>query len=295
MTIDAPVVASNSPATATDQPFVDDAVELVVTAGRSSQQYWRDLWRYRELFFFLAWRDFAVRYKQTAIGVAWALLRPLLTMIVFTVIFGGLAKMPAPDGVPYPLLVMSGMLPWTFFSAAMSESAASILANANLISKVYFPRLITPAAVVLVTFVDLAISGLLMLGLMLYFGRLPPWQIVVLPLFLVQALAAALGVGLWLSALTVKYRDFRFVVPFLVQFGLYISPVGFSSDVVPTSWRTAFALNPIVGVIEGFRWTLLGTSLHFVDVGLSLIVTVAVLATGFRYFRATERQFADTI
>lgn len=295
MTIDAPVAAANSPAAATDRPLADDAAELIVTAGRSSQQYWRDLWRYRELFFFLAWRDFAVRYKQTAIGVAWALIRPLLTMIVFTVIFGGLAKMPAPDGVPYPLLVMSGMLPWTFFSSAMSESASSILANANLISKVYFPRLITPAAVVLVTFVDLAISGLLMFGLMLYFGRLPPWQIVVLPLFLIQALAAALGVGLWLSALTVKYRDFRFVVPFLVQFGLYISPVGFSSDVVPAAWRTAFALNPVVGVIEGFRWTLLDTSLRVADVGLSLIVTVVLLATGFRYFRATERQFADTI
>ena len=294
MTVDAPVVASNSP-TPSDRPPVDDAAEHIVTAGRSSQQYWRDLWRFRELFIFLAWRDFAVRYKQTAIGVTWALIRPLLTMIVFTVIFGGLAKMPAPDGVPYPLLVMSGMLPWTFFSAAMSESASSILANANLISKVYFPRLITPAAVVLVTFVDLAISGLLMLGLMLYFGRLPTWQIVVLPLFLLQALAAALGVGLWLSALTVKYRDFRFVVPFLVQFGLYISPVGFSSDVVPAPWRTAFALNPIVGVIEGFRWTLLGTSLHIADVVLSLIVTVALLVTGFRYFRATERQFADTI
>ena len=295
MTIDAPVAAANSPAAATDRPLAGDAAELIVTAGRSSQQYWRDLWRYRELFFFLAWRDFAVRYKQTAIGVAWALIRPLLTMIVFTVIFGGLAKMPAPDGVPYPLLVMSGMLPWTFFSSAMSESASSILANANLISKVYFPRLITPAAVVLVTFVDLAISGLLMFGLMLYFGRLPPWQIVVLPLFLIQALAAALGVGLWLSALTVKYRDFRFVVPFLVQFGLYISPVGFSSDVVPAAWRTAFALNPVVGVIEGFRWTLLDTSLRVADVGLSLIVTVVLLATGFRYFRATERQFADTI
>lgn len=273
----------------------DDA-ELVVMAGRGTAQYWRDLWHYRELFFFLAWRDLAVRYKQTSIGVAWALIRPLLTMLIFTLLFGRIAKLPSPGDVPYALLVMAGMLPWTFFASALAESSQSILTNANLISKVYFPRLITPAAVVLVTFVDLLISGVLLAGLMLWYGRLPPTQILLLPLFLVEALAAALGAGLWLSALTVKYRDFRYIVPFLVQFGVYVSPVGFSSDVIPADYRLLYALNPMTGIIEAFRWSLLGTpSFHAAEQAISLTVTLLLLVTGFRYFRGTERQFADTI
>jgi lipopolysaccharide transport system permease protein len=269
--------------------------ELVVEAGKTAGQYWRDLWRYRELFYFLAWRDIKVRYKQTTVGIAWALIRPLLTMVIFTIVFGRLAKLPAPGEIPYPLLVMAGMLPWQFFANAMSECGGSILANANLISKVYFPRLITPASVVLVTFVDLLISGVLMLGLMAWYGFTPPWQVLTLPVFLVLALAAALGVGLWLSALTVKYRDFRYIVPFVVQFGLYVSPVGFSTDVVPEEWRLVFALNPMTGTIEGFRWALLGSPLRPAELAVSTCVTILLLVTGFAYFRATERQFADTI
>ncbi|MBA4018735.1 MAG: phosphate ABC transporter permease [Pirellula sp.] len=270
--------------------------ELVVQAGHTSRQYWRDLWHYRELFLFLAWRDLTVRYKQTSIGVAWALLRPLLTMIIFTVLFGKLAKLPSPGDIPYPLLVMAGMLPWTFFASALAESAQSILNNSNLISKIYFPRLITPAAVVLVTFVDLIISGTLLAGLMIWYRHAPPLQVLLLPIFLVEALAAALGAGLWLSALTVKYRDFRYIIPFLVQFGLYISPVGFSTDIVPEQYRLLFALNPMSGIIEAFRWSLLGTdSWRPLDQLISLAVTSLLLVTGFRYFRGTERQFADTI
>ncbi len=277
-------------------PTPPDVEELVVEAGRTGRQYWRDLWRYRELFYFLAWRDIKVRYKQTTLGVAWALIRPLLTMVIFTVVFGRLAGLPAPQGVPYSLLVMAGMLPWQFFANALSESGNSILANAHLISKVYFPRLITPASVVLVALVDLMISGVLLLGLMAWYRFLPPWQVVWLPAFLGLALAAALGAGLWLSALTVKYRDFRHIVPFLVQLSLYVSPVGFVSDIVPGQWRLLYALNPLVGIIDGFRWSLLGVGdIPWTEIGLSVAVTGAVLVSGFRYFRAMERQFADTI
>jgi lipopolysaccharide transport system permease protein len=288
-----PGLIEPAPVPAAEPPAAD---ELLVEAGRGARQYWRDLWRYRELFFFLAWRDVKVRYKQTAIGVAWALLRPLLTMVIFTVIFGRIAGLPAPGGVPYPLLVMAGMLPWQFFANAMAECGTSILTNGNLISKVYFPRLIAPASVVLVTFVDLLISGALMLGLMAWYGFAPPWRVLALPAFLAEALAAALGVGLWLSALTVRYRDFRYVVPFVVQFGLYVSPVGFSSDVIPERWRLWYAFNPMVGVIDGFRWSLLGCGeLRGAEQLASLAVTAALLVGGFWYFRGTERTFADTI
>jgi lipopolysaccharide transport system permease protein len=276
-------------------PPAAEPEELVVEAGKTSGQYWRDLWRYRELFFFLAWRDLKVRYKQTVIGVAWALIRPLLTMVILTVVFGVLAKVPAPDNVPYPLLVLAGMLPWQFFASAMSECGNSLLANANLIAKVYFPRLITPASVVLVSLVDLLISGVLMVGLMVWYRYLPPWQVVFLPVFLAFALAAALGAGLWLSALTVKYRDFRYIVPFIAQFGLYVSPVGFSRELIPERWRLVYALNPMDGIIEGFRWALLGGEGHWSELAVSLAVTAVLLVSGFRYFRATEREFADTI
>ena len=214
---------------------------LIIEAGRSENQYWKDIWRYRELFYFLAWRDILVRYKQTAIGVAWALIRPLLTMIVFTVVFGNIAQLPS-EGVPYPILVFAAMLPWQFFANALSECSNSLLSNSNLISKVYFPRLIVPASAVIVSFVDFLISGTIMLALMAWYNYVPDWRILTLPLFIAIAFTAAIGGGLWLAALNVQYRDFRYIVPFIVQFGLYVSPVGFSSTVVPR--KMAFSLFP---------------------------------------------------
>ncbi len=271
--------------------------ELLIEAGRTARQYWRDLWRYRELLYFLAWRDILVRYKQTAIGIAWALIRPLITMLVFTVIFGKLAKLPTEANAPYPILVLAAMLPWQFFANALSDCGTSVLSNANLISKVYFPRLIVPISAVAVSFVDFAISGVILIGLMAGYGYWPSWRIVTLPLFVVIALAAALGAGVWLAALTVKYRDFRYVVPFLVQFGLYVSPVGFSSDVVPEPWRLFYSLNPMVGVIDGFRWAILGegATLYPPGLALSLFMVGVLLFGGVWYFRHTERSFADII
>jgi len=270
--------------------------EIVLRAGGSSRGYWAELWRYRELFFFLAWRDLTVRYKQTVVGVAWAVIRPLLVTIVFVVLFGRIANLPSPDGVPYPLLVLAGMVAWQFFAAVMAEGSNSVINNANLISKVYFPRIIVPASVVALALADLAITGLLTFCLMGWYGFLPPVQVLLLPLFLIMALAAALGVGFWLSALTVRYRDVRFIVPFLVQFGLYATPVGFSTFAVPEQYRPLFALNPMVGVIEGFRWCLLGTGAITNGIlPVSAGVAVTLLVTGFLYFRRTERQFADTI
>jgi len=270
--------------------------ELILEAGRTEVQYWRDLWRYRELFYFLAWRDILVRYKQTAIGMAWALIRPFLTMVVFTVIFGKLAKLP-DEGVPYPILVFAGMLPWQFFANSLSECSNSLVGNANLISKVYFPRLIVPASAVVVSFVDFLVSVIILLGLMAWYNFVPSWRCLFLPIFVAIAAAASLGAGLLLSALTVKYRDFRYVVPFLVQFGLYVSPVGFSSSIVPEAWRWLYSLNPMVGVIDGFRWAILGgqATLHPVGFPLSLLVVGITLAAGILYFRKTERTFADVI
>ncbi|MDX2254486.1 MAG: ABC transporter permease [Pseudanabaenaceae cyanobacterium bins.39] len=271
--------------------------ELVIEAGRTERQYWKDLWRYRELFYFLAWRDILVRYKQTAIGVAWALIRPFLTMVVFTVIFGSLAGLKAPQGVPYPILVFAGMLPWQFFSNALGECSNSLIGNANLISKVYFPRLIVPTSAIIVSFVDFMISGIILLGLMAWFNFVPSWRIVTLPLFILIASAASLGVGLWLAALTVKYRDFRFVVPFIIQFGLYISPVGFSSAIVPEQWRLIYSINPMVGVIDGFRWAIIGGDVGLYVPGflISLALVFLLLWSGIWYFRKTEKTFADVI
>jgi lipopolysaccharide transport system permease protein len=270
--------------------------ELVIEAGRTEKQYWKDLWRYRELFYFLAWRDILVRYKQTAIGIAWALIRPFLTMVVFTVVFGQLAKLP-DQGVPYPILVFAGMLPWQFFSNALSECSNSLVGNANLISKVYFPRLIVPTSAVIVSFVDFLISGMILLGLMAYYNFLPDWRILTLPFFVLLAFAASMGVGLWLAALTVQYRDFRFVVPFIIQFGLYISPVGFSSSIVPQQWRLLYSINPIVGVIDGFRWAILGgaTTLYMPGFLLSVGLVFLLFWSGIWYFRKMERTFADVI
>ncbi len=274
---------------------MSEAHTLIIEAGRTEQQYWRDLWRYRELFYFLAWRDILVRYKQTAIGVVWALLRPFLTMVVFTIVFGRIAKLPS-NGVPYPILVFAAMLPWQFFSTSLSEASNSLVGNANLISKVYFPRLIIPAGAVITSMVDFFISFILLGVLMLWYGFLPTWRILTLPIFTIIAFLAALGPGLYLTALNVKYRDFRYVIPFIVQFGLFISPVGFSSDVIPEKWRLLYALNPMVGVIDGFRWAICGTTpLNLPTFALSMTVTAFFLWLGIWYFRRTERTFADVI
>ena len=270
--------------------------ELIIEAGRTERHYWRDLWRYRELFYFLAWRDVLVRYKQTVIGIAWTVIRPLLTMIVFTIIFGKLAKLDSQD-VPYPILVFAAMLPWQFFASSLTECSSSLIGNANLISKIYFPRLIVPTSAVIVSLVDFLISAVL-LGLLMVCYRLPPhWQILTLPAFILLAFAASMGAGLWFGALNVKYRDFRYVVPFIVQFGLYISPVGFSSSVVPEQWRLLYSLNPMVGVIDGFRWAILGgqVGLYLPGFLLSVAVVGLLFFSGIWYFRRTEKGFADVI
>jgi lipopolysaccharide transport system permease protein len=276
--------------------MVNSSTELVIEAGRTERQYWQDLWRYRELFYFLAWRDILVRYKQTIIGMAWALIRPFLTMVVFTIVFGKLAKLPS-EGAPYPILVFAAMLPWQFFANALSECSNSLITNANLISKVYFPRLIVPASAVVVSFVDFMISGMILLGLMAWYDFLPSWRVLTLPLFIIIAAAAAMGAGLWLAALNVKYRDFRYIVPFIVQFGLYISPVGFSSTVVPERWRLLYSLNPMVGVIDGFRWAILGgeTKLSWPEFSFSVGLVTLLFVSGIWYFRKMERTFADVI
>ena len=270
---------------------------LIIEANRIERQYWKDIWRYRELFYFLAWRDILVRYKQTAIGIAWALIRPFLTMIVFTVVFGNIAKLPSEGNAPYPILVFSAMLPWQFFANALSECSDSLLSNSNLISKVYFPRLIVPASAVIVSFVDFLISGLILLALMVWYDFVPSWRILTLPLFIFIAFAAAIGGGLWLAALNVQYRDFRYIVPFIVQFGLYISPVGFSSTIVPAKWRFLYSLNPMVGVIDGFRWAILGgdTNLYWSGFLLSIAIVAGLVISGIWYFRKMERTFADII
>jgi lipopolysaccharide transport system permease protein len=272
-------------------------MDLVIEPGRSERNYWRDLWRYRELFYFLAWRDILVRYKQTVIGIAWALIRPLVTTVVFTVVFGRLSKLPAPGSLPYPLLVLAAMLPWQFFATALSESSNSLIGSANLISKIYFPRLIIPAGSIITSFVDFLITLLLMFVLMAWYHFVPGWQICLLPAFMLLAFACAFGAGLWLCALNVEYRDFRHIVPFIVQFGLYVSPVGFSSAIVPEKWRLLYSLNPMVGVIEGFRWCLLrGQTLLSISGLLSSVFVTALLATtGLWYFRKMERTFADVI
>ena len=268
----------------------------VIEAGRAERHYWRDLWRYRELLLFLAWRDILVRYKQTLIGVAWAVIRPLTTMLVFSVIFGKLAKMPS-EGVPYAILVFAAMLPWQFFANAFSDAGNSLLSSANMISKVYFPRLLIPASTIMVSLVDFGISFLILGGLMLWYNFYPDWRICTLPLFMAIAVAATLGAGIWIAALKVEYRDFRYIVPFIVQLGLYVSPVGFSSSVVPERWRLIYSLNPMVGVIDGFRWAILGGASPFYWPGflLSLFLVAILLLTGIRFFRRTERSFADVI
>ena len=281
-------------------------MELIIEAGRTEKHYWRDLWRFRELFIILAWRDVTVRYKQTVIGIAWAVLRPLLTTIVFTVVFSKIAKLPAPAAVPYALLVMAANLPWQFFSTAMSEASNSLISNANLVSKIYFPRLIVPAGSVITSFVDFLITLGLMALLMVWYQFMPDWRLLLLPLFMLLAFGAAFGIGLWLCALNVKYRDFRYIVPFVVQFGFFLSPVGYSTSRVPAIWhwhdvdvpaRMLYSLNPMVGVIDGFRWSLLGgeSPLDCSTVLTSVLVTMVICFSGIWYFRRTEKGFADVI
>jgi lipopolysaccharide transport system permease protein len=276
---------------------MDKMSEIVIDANQRERQYWIDLWRHRELFQVLAWRDLSVRYKQTVIGAAWAVLRPTLTVLVFTIVFGRIARLPTDGAVPYALMVLIGNLPWAFFSTGLSEASSSIISNANLIGKVYFPRLIVPTATIVVALVDLFIGFLLLLVLLAWYRFLPSGHIVFLPAFLLLAIVGTIGPGLWISALNVKYRDFRYIVPFIVQFGLYISPVGFSSSVVPNTWRLLYSLNPMVGVIDGFRWCILGdeSRLYLPGVGLSTAVALFFLWYGIRQFRNTERTFADLI
>jgi lipopolysaccharide transport system permease protein len=269
----------------------------LIEPGGRGRQYWRDLWRYRDLFQVLAWRDVSVRYKQTVIGIAWALVRPFLAMVVFTIIFGKIAKLPSDGAEPYALMVLAGMLPWTFFGTAVTGAANSIVGNANLISKVYFPRLIVPVATVVVAFVDFLFGFIILLGLMIWFRFLPGWQFLMLPIFTALMLLVSLGPGLLLASLNVKYRDFGYVVPFVMQFGLYLSPVGFSSSVIPAQWRLVYSINPMVGVIDGFRWCILGRYSAPYLPGLWLGIGVAALALwiGVRKFRRTESRFADLI
>ncbi len=270
---------------------------LILEPGRAEKNYWNDLWRYRELFIILAWRDISVRYKQTIIGVLWAILRPLLTMLVFTVIFGRVAKLPSDGNAPYALMVFAAMLPWSLFSTSLGEASNSLIGNSNLISKVYFPRLIIPTATVMTAFVDFFISFIILLGMMAYYRFLPGWNLLLLPLFIILALLASLGPGLWITALNVKYRDFRYVIPFVVQFGLYVSPVGFSSNVIPEKWRLLYSLNPMVGVIDGFRWCILGgeSPIYWPGFALSIVIVTFFLWLGISSFRKMEKSFADLI
>ena len=282
---------------ANDDRRNERAYEIVLEAGRSNRHYWNDLWQYRQLFQVLAWRDISVRYKQTVIGAAWAVIRPFLTMIVFTIVFGHLAKLPSDGSAPYPILVFAGMLPWFLFSSILSEASGSLISNANLISKVYFPRLVIPAAAAVVALVDFLVNLTMLSALMLWFHFSPSWRVVLLPGFIILGVLASLGPALWITALNIKYRDFRFIVPFIVQFGLYVSPVGFSSAIIPPQWRLLYSLNPVVGVIDGFRWCLLGgdSPLYWPGFVLSLGVVALSLHIGVKYFRSTESTFADMV
>ena len=269
--------------------------ELVIEAGRTEKQYWRDLWRYRELFYFLAWRDLLVRYKQTVVGVAWSVVRPFITMVVLVMVTK-IGKLPT-GGAPDALFILSASLPWQFFSTALSESGNSLVTNSNLISKVYFPRLVVPASSVITSFVDFLISAAFMVVLMFWYHFTPPIQCVFLPLFVLLTFVASFGAGLWIAALMVEYRDFRFIIPFMVQFGLYISPVGFQSSLVPERFRLVYSLNPMVGVIDCFRWCIMGSKsfVYWPGVLIATVEVIVLVISGIWYFRKTERIFADVI
>lgn len=269
--------------------------EILIGPRLTEKNYWKDIWRYRELFYILSWRDIKVRYKQTVIGVAWSIIRPLLTTIIFTIVFSRIARLDTPNNSPYALMVFAGMLPWQFFSNALSESSASLIGNANLITKVYFPRMIIPASSVITSLVDLGISFVIMMGMFIWYNYIPSWHIIFLPFFVFLAFTCALGIGLYLTAVNVKYRDFRYIIPFIVQFGLYISPVGFNSFMINEKWRMLYSLNPMVGVIDGFRWCLLGDPMHWRSFVISVGITLGFVWLGIHYFRKMEKTFADNI
>jgi len=269
--------------------------DLILKAGSSEKNYWKDLWRYRELFYILSWRDIKVRYKQTVLGAAWSIIRPLLTTIIFTVVFSKIAKLNNPGNAPYALMVFAGMLPWQFFSNALSEASNSLVGNSNLITKVYFPRLIIPASSVITSLVDFAISFLILIIMMCWYQYIPSWHIIFLPVFILLAFLCAFGVGLYLTAVNVKYRDFRYIIPFIIQFGLYITPVGFSSSLIGEKWKSLYSLNPMVGVIDGFRWCILGDPMNWISFAFSLVVVIVFLILGITYFRKMEKSFADNI
>ena len=269
--------------------------KIIIEPGRTEKNYWRDLWLFRELFYILSWRDIKVRYKQTVIGAAWSILRPLLTTLIFTVVFNKVAKLGGPPGVPYAILVFTGMLPWQFFANALAEASNSLISNTNLISKVYFPRLIIPASSIITSLVDFAISFIILLGMLLYYQFVPDVKILLLPVFILLALMASLGIGLYITALNVKYRDFRYIIPFVIQIGLYVTPVGFSSNVVPDQWRFWYSMNPMVGVVDGFRWCILGEPMYLPGQILSISIILGFLFLGIWYFRKTEKSFADNI
>lgn len=270
---------------------------IVIEAGLAERNYWRDLWRYRELFLVLAWRDVSVRYKQTIIGLAWVMLQPLASAAVFTIIFGKVAKLPSLEGVPYALMVFAALLPWQLMSGAANNAANSLVGNSGLISKVYFPRLIVPGSAVVVCMVDFGVALVVMAGLMAWFQYMPDVRILLLPVFLLMALLVAIGPGLWIASLNVRYRDFRQVLPFLIQFGMYLSPVAYASAVVPEKWKLLYHLNPAVAVIDGFRWCLLKGAVPIFWPGflLSWAVIALMLFIGVRQFRKTERTFADMV
>ncbi|QWR76175.1 ABC transporter permease [Candidatus Magnetomonas plexicatena] len=270
--------------------------QIIITPERSAAHFFRELYDYRELLVFLSIRDVLVRYKQTFFGIAWAVLRPVLTMAIFTFIFGKLAKMPS-HGTPYPVLVFTAMLPWQFFSNTVAESSNSLILNENMVSKVFFPKIIIPTSSVMVSLLDFFISFALLVGMLFYYHIWFNMRIVFLPLFLLLLTLLSLGIGYWLSALNVKYRDFRYVIPFVLQIGLYVTPVGFSSTVVPDKWKLLYSLNPMVGIIEGFRWVLSGSSAELYPMGiyLAISITLLILFTGVWFFNKNESTFADII
>lgn len=277
---------------------MDNNFTTIIDAKKTKQQYWKDIWSYKELFYFLSWRDILVRYKQTVIGIAWSVIRPLLTMIVFVIIFSKVAKLPSDGTVPYAVMVFVALLPWQFFANALGDCSNSLVSNSSMVSKVYFPRLIIPSSTIIVSLVDFAISFVLLICIMIWYQFVPDITILLVPLFLLLAIINAFGLGLWLASLNVTYRDFRYIVPFIIQFGLYLSPVGFSSSIVPEEWKFLYSLNPMVGVIDGFRWAILGSenvNLYIPGFIASIFISIFILYTGIKYFRKTEKTFADVI
>ena len=271
--------------------------DLIIEPGKAVKQYWHDLWHFRELFLILSWRDISIRYKQTVIGILWAFLRPVMTMVVFTIVFGKIAKLPSEGETPYAIMVYAALLPWQFFSSAVIASSSSLVANSQLISKVYFPRMIIPASSIITGVVDFAISFVILIGLMFYYGFYPTWNMLLIPLFLLISLLLALGISLYITSLNVKFRDFKYVIPFIIQLGTYISPVGFSSSVIPYEYRLLYSLNPMVGVIDGFRWAILAgdAQTYWPGFVLSQVVMLFFLWLGIRTFRKMEKTFADMI